>query len=175
MQEKLVTIDNIQKTVAEYYKNQNCGSRFLSVDSLGKARPRQMAAALAKSQPQFAEIGDAFGGRDHNYRNFMPVVKLSNCGRKPRYQRRFSNFNQNIVVVILAKLPLKRTFIKTACQVSGPLGGRPTADSRQPALLRAADGTLSRTGTDLKWRWSRVTPSALRAAPPPCRRARKFF
>ena len=66
LQEKLVTIENIQKTVAEYYK-------IRQTDLLSKrrtrsiARPRQMAMALAKelTNHSLPEIGDAFGGRDH--------------------------------------------------------------------------------------------------------------
>lgn len=66
LQEKLVTVDNIQKTVAEYY-------RIKVADLLSKrrsrsvARPRQMAMALAKelTNHSLPEIGDAFGGRDH--------------------------------------------------------------------------------------------------------------
>ncbi len=66
LQEKLVTIDNIQKTVAEYYK-------IKMADMLSKrrsrsvARPRQMAMALSKelTNQSLPEIGDAFGGRDH--------------------------------------------------------------------------------------------------------------
>jgi len=66
LQEKLVTIDNIQRTVAEYYK-------IKLSDILSKrrnrsiARPRQMAMALAKelTQHSLPEIADAFGGRDH--------------------------------------------------------------------------------------------------------------
>ena len=66
LQEKLVTVENIQKTVAEYYK-------IRVADLLSKrrsrsiARPRQMAMALAKelTNHSLPEIGDAFGGRDH--------------------------------------------------------------------------------------------------------------
>jgi chromosomal replication initiator protein len=65
-QERLVTIDNIQKTVAEYYK-------IRMADLLSKrrsrsiARPRQFAMALARelTNHSLPEIGDAFGGRDH--------------------------------------------------------------------------------------------------------------
>ncbi|NIG62292.1 MAG: chromosomal replication initiator protein DnaA [Serratia symbiotica] len=66
LQEKLVTIDNIQKTVAEYYKIKV--SDLLSKRrSRSVARPRQMAMALAKelTNHSLPEIGDAFGGRDH--------------------------------------------------------------------------------------------------------------
>ena len=66
LQDKLVTIENIQKTVAEYYK-------VKVADILSKrrsrsiARPRQMAMALAKelTNHSLPEIGDHFGGRDH--------------------------------------------------------------------------------------------------------------
>ena len=66
LQEKLVTVENIQKTVAEYYK-------IRIADLLSKrrsrsiARPRQVAMALAKELTNYSlpEIGDAFGGRDH--------------------------------------------------------------------------------------------------------------
>ncbi|CAN5415813.1 chromosomal replication initiator protein DnaA [soil metagenome] len=66
LQDRLVTIENIQKTVAEYYK-------VKTADLLSKrrnraiARPRQMAMALAKelTNHSLPEIGNAFGGRDH--------------------------------------------------------------------------------------------------------------
>jgi chromosomal replication initiator protein len=65
-QDKQVTIENIQKTVAEYFK-------IRVADLLSKkrtrsvARPRQLAMALAKelTNHSLPEIGDAFGGRDH--------------------------------------------------------------------------------------------------------------
>lgn len=66
LQEKLVTIENIQKTVAEYYKIKV--SDLLSKRrSRSVARPRQMAMALAKelTNKSLPEIGDGFGGRDH--------------------------------------------------------------------------------------------------------------
>lgn len=66
LQDKLVTIDNIQKTVAEYYKVRM--SDLLSKRrSRSVARPRQIAMALAKelTNHSLPEIGDAFGGRDH--------------------------------------------------------------------------------------------------------------
>ncbi|WP_129643323.1 chromosomal replication initiator protein DnaA [Peristeroidobacter agariperforans] len=65
-QDRMVTIENIQKTVAEYFK-------IRVADLLSKrrsrsiARPRQVAMALAKelTSHSLPEIGDAFGGRDH--------------------------------------------------------------------------------------------------------------
>lgn len=66
LQEKLVTIDNIQKTVAEYYKIK-VADLLSRRRSRSVARPRQMAMALAKelTNHSLPEIGDAFGGRDH--------------------------------------------------------------------------------------------------------------
>ncbi|MDX1498406.1 MAG: chromosomal replication initiator protein DnaA [Woeseiaceae bacterium] len=66
LQARLVSIENIQKTVAAYYK-------IRVADLLSKrrsrsiARPRQVAMALAKelTNHSLPEIGDAFGGRDH--------------------------------------------------------------------------------------------------------------
>lgn len=66
LQDRLVTIDNIQKTVAEYFK-------IKVSDLLSKrrnrsvARPRQVAMALARelTNHSLPEIGESFGGRDH--------------------------------------------------------------------------------------------------------------
>ena len=66
LQEKLVTVDNIQKTVADYYKIKV--SDILSKRrSRSVARPRQVAMALAKelTNHSLPELGNAFGGRDH--------------------------------------------------------------------------------------------------------------
>ena len=66
LQDRLVTIDNIQKTVAEYFK-----MRVADLHSKRRnrsiTRPRQIAMALAKelTNHSLPEIGDAFGGRDH--------------------------------------------------------------------------------------------------------------
>lgn len=66
LQDKLVTIDNIIKTVAEYYKVK-VADILSKRRSRSVARPRQMAMALAKelTNHSLPEIGDAFGGRDH--------------------------------------------------------------------------------------------------------------
>lgn len=66
IQDRQVSIDNIQRTVAEYFNIKNS-------DLLSKrrnrtiARPRQVAMALAKelTNHSLPEIGEAFGGRDH--------------------------------------------------------------------------------------------------------------
>lgn len=66
LQDKLVNIDNIQKTVAEYFK-----IRVVDLSSKNRkqsiTRPRQIAMCLARelTSHSFPEIGDAFGGRDH--------------------------------------------------------------------------------------------------------------
>jgi chromosomal replication initiator protein len=66
LQDKLITIENIQKTVAEYYKVK-VADLLSKRRSRSVARPRQMAMALAKelTNHSLPEIGDAFGGRDH--------------------------------------------------------------------------------------------------------------
>lgn len=66
LQDKLITVENIQKTVAEYYKIK-VADLLSKRRSRSVARPRQMAMALAKelTNHSLPEIGDAFGGRDH--------------------------------------------------------------------------------------------------------------
>lgn len=65
-QDKQVTIENIQKTVAEYFKIR-VADLLSKKRSRSIARPRQLAMALAKelTNHSLPEIGDAFGGRDH--------------------------------------------------------------------------------------------------------------
>jgi len=66
LQAKLITIENIQKTVADYYKVR-LADLLSKRRSRSVARPRQVAMALAKelTTHSLPEIGDAFGGRDH--------------------------------------------------------------------------------------------------------------
>ena len=66
VQEKLVSIDNIMRTVAEYYKIK-VAELLSKRRSRSVARPRQVAMALCKelTNHSLPEIGDAFGGRDH--------------------------------------------------------------------------------------------------------------
>jgi chromosomal replication initiator protein len=81
VQSKLISIDNIQKTVAHYYK-------IKIADLLSKRRtkssvvPRHMAIALAKelTSSSLVEIGEQFGGRDHTtvihaHRKVMEEIK----------------------------------------------------------------------------------------------------
>jgi len=66
LHDRLITIENIQKTVAEYFKirisDLHSNSRSRSI-----TRPRQVAMALSKelTNHSLPEIGSAFGGRDH--------------------------------------------------------------------------------------------------------------
>lgn len=89
LQDKLVTIENIQKTVAEYYK-------IRVADILSKrrnrsiARPRQVAMLLAKelTNHSLPEIGDAFGGRDH-------TTVLHACRRVKKLKETDSRINED--------------------------------------------------------------------------------
>lgn len=66
LQARQVNIDNIQRTVAEYYKIK-VSDLLSSRRSRSVARPRQIAMALSKelTSHSYPEIGNAFGGRDH--------------------------------------------------------------------------------------------------------------
>ena len=65
-QDKLVTIENIQKEVSEYYQIRS-GDLLSRKRTRSIARPRQIAMTLAKelTSHSLPEIGNAFGGRDH--------------------------------------------------------------------------------------------------------------
>ncbi|OBS09573.1 chromosomal replication initiator protein DnaA [Acidihalobacter prosperus] len=66
LQDKLVTLDNIQKIVAQYY-NIRVADLLSTRRSRSITRPRQLAMSLSKefTSHSLPEIGDAFGGRDH--------------------------------------------------------------------------------------------------------------
>jgi chromosomal replication initiator protein len=66
LQDKQVSLDNIQRMVAEYYKIK-VADLMSKRRSRSVARPRQVAMALAKelTNHSLPEIGDSFGGRDH--------------------------------------------------------------------------------------------------------------
>ena len=92
LQARLVTIENIQKTVAEYYKVR-VADLLSQRRSRSVARPRQLAMALAKelTTHSLPEIGDAFGGRDHT--TVMHACKRIRELRElePRLHEDFSN------------------------------------------------------------------------------------
>lgn len=66
IQDRQIGIDNIQKTVADYYKIR-LGDLHSKTRTRSIARPRQVAMALAKelTNHSLPEIGNSFGGRDH--------------------------------------------------------------------------------------------------------------
>lgn len=66
VQNRQISIENIQKTVADYYKIK-VSEMYSKKRSRNVARPRQVAMALAKELTQLSlpDIGEAFGGRDH--------------------------------------------------------------------------------------------------------------
>ena len=92
LQARLVTVENIQKTVADYYKLR-IADLLSKRRSRSVARPRQLAMALAKelTTHSLPEIGDAFGGRDHT--TVMHACKRIKELRavEPRIQEDFSN------------------------------------------------------------------------------------
>jgi len=93
LHEKQVSIDNIQRTVAEYYK-------IKVADLLAKrrtrsiTRPRQVAMALSKelTNHSLPEIGDAFGGRDHTtvLHACKKIVELKET--EPNIREDYQNF-----------------------------------------------------------------------------------
>lgn len=66
VQNRQISVENIQKTVADYYKIK-VSEMYSKKRTRAIARPRQVAMALAKELTQLSlpDIGDAFGGRDH--------------------------------------------------------------------------------------------------------------
>lgn len=66
VQNRQISIENIQKTVADYYKIK-VSEMYSKKRTRSVARPRQVAMALAKELTQMSlpDIGEAFGGRDH--------------------------------------------------------------------------------------------------------------
>jgi chromosomal replication initiator protein len=66
IQNRQISVQNIQQTVADYYKIK-VAEMYSKKRNRAVARPRQVAMALAKELTQLSlpDIGDAFGGRDH--------------------------------------------------------------------------------------------------------------
>ena len=66
VQSRQISIENIQKTVADYYKIK-VSDMYSKKRTRVVARPRQMAMAIAKELTSLSlpDIGEAFGGRDH--------------------------------------------------------------------------------------------------------------
>ncbi len=82
LQDKSVTIESIQKVVAEYYK-MRMSDLISHRRTRSITRPRQIAIALAKelTSHSLPEIGDAFGGRDHTtvLHAYRRIVELRKC------------------------------------------------------------------------------------------------
>ena len=83
LQDKLVTVDNIIKTVAEYYKIK-VSDLISKRRTSSLARARQIAMALAKelTNHSLPELGRAFGGRDHTtvlhaFRKIQELKKIN--------------------------------------------------------------------------------------------------
>ncbi len=91
LQDRTITIDNIQKTVAEYYKIRT--SDLLSNRrSRSITRPRQLAMALSKelTNHSLPEIGAAFGGRDH-------TTILHGCRKVAELRESDSRINEDYI------------------------------------------------------------------------------
>ena len=94
LHDRAVTIDNIQKTVAQYYK-------LRVADLVSKrrtrsiARPRQISMALAKelTNHSLPEIGDAFGGRDH-------TTVMHACRKVAELRENNVNINEEYAVLL---------------------------------------------------------------------------
>jgi len=91
LQDKMVSIENIQKTVAEYYK-MRVSDLLSKRRNRSVARPRQVAMALSKelTSHSLPEIGDAFGGRDH-------TTVLHACRKIAELRREEDRINEDYV------------------------------------------------------------------------------
>ena len=91
LQDKMVSIENIQKTVAEYYK-MRVADLLSKRRSRSIARPRQVAMALSKelTNHSLPEIGDAFGGRDH-------TTVIHACRKIADLRRSESRINEDFI------------------------------------------------------------------------------
>ncbi len=94
LHDRMVSIENIQKTVAEYYK-------LRVADMVSKrrtrsiARPRQISMALAKelTNHSLPEIGDAFGGRDH-------TTVMHACRKVAELRENNSTINEEYTILL---------------------------------------------------------------------------
>ena len=92
VQNRQVSIENIQKTVADYYKIR-ISDMHSKKRSRAIARPRQVAMALAKELTQLSlpEIGSNFGGRDHTtvLHACRQIAKLRDTHSRTQSRRQF--------------------------------------------------------------------------------------
>lgn len=91
VQNRQVSIENIQKTVSDYYKIK-VADMFSKKRTRNLVRPRQMAMYLAKELTDLSlpEIGQAFGGRDHTtvLHACRKIEELKNA--EPEYRKDYS-------------------------------------------------------------------------------------
>jgi len=90
VQNRQISIENIQKTVADYYKIR-VSDMHSKKRSRAVARPRQVAMALAKELTQLSlpEIGSNFGGRDH-------TTVLHACRQIAKLREAFPEINHDV-------------------------------------------------------------------------------
>jgi len=103
-----ITVDNIQKTVAEYYKTKvsTCTRKNAVETSLGRASSRWHSRRTHPDELA-ADIGDAFGNRDHT--PFCMRVALSRrCERRTRYNRDYHRTRAGTQGVNKLRATLKR-------------------------------------------------------------------
>jgi hypothetical protein len=81
IQNRQISVENIQKTVADYYKIK-VADMYSKKRPASIARPRQIAMYLAKemTQKSLPEIGELFGGRDHT--TVLHAVRKINAERQ---------------------------------------------------------------------------------------------
>ena len=93
IQNRQVSIENIQKTVADYYKIK-VAEMYSKKRNRAIARPRQVAMALAKEFTQLSlpDIGEAFGGRDH-------TTVLHACRKIEELKESDGGINRDLVVL----------------------------------------------------------------------------
>ena len=90
LQDKQVSLDNIQRVVAEYYRIK-VADLMSKLRSRSVARPRQVAMSLAKelTNHSLPEIGDSFGGRDH-------TTVLHACRKIEELKRESSDIREDV-------------------------------------------------------------------------------
>jgi len=91
---KQVSIENIQKTVADFYKIK-VADMYSKKRTRNLARPRQIAMALAKELTPLSlpEIGDSFGGRDH-------TTVLHACRKVAELREQDQNISRDYLVLL---------------------------------------------------------------------------
>lgn len=91
---KQVSIENIQKTVADFYKIK-VADMYSKKRTRNLARPRQIAMALAKELTPLSlpEIGDSFGGRDH-------TTVLHACRKVAELREQEQNISRDYLVLL---------------------------------------------------------------------------